>query len=231
MSNFDRMHILLQWGGKLAGGEEWSNSMRMANDATGDVSSNFPDWDTLQGWVDGYMADAVQAFWESTTIHTTAKLSFLKANIVKMDGHYLDQRTHEHTFPDLPGGSNSPQYPNQVALAVSLTTDYTRGPAHRGRFYVPVPAAPLEAATGLITDTSATTFANSAAALVIALSDTPGVDALWRLNVCVMSRAVGKAATNKVRGVAVGRVLDTQRRRRNAIQEDYHEIAVDLGEF
>lgn len=233
MGNFDRQHILVQWGGKLPGNEEWSCGIRMANNFTGDNTSTMPDSSDLQSWLDGAVATAVKEFHQrpATKIHGAAKLSFVKANIIKSDGHYLDTNTHEHVYPDHGGGGSSPLYPNQVALVVSLTTAVGRGPAHRGRFYLPLPTLALDGATGLALGADCAEIAGSAKAFIEALSDTPGVDTSGAVNAVVMSRKTGAPATHRVTGIEVGRVLDTQRRRRRSLLEDYSKVAVDTGVF
>lgn len=233
MGNYDRNHILVQWGGTLPGKEEWSCGVRMANDMVGNNMSSLPSAGELQTWLDGSLKDAVQAFHTRATSHISGwcLLTFVKANIVGMDGRYVDNITHEHVFTPTPGDSVSPLYPNQVALVASLTTGLARGPAHRGRFYMPLPAIALEPSTGAIAVGGAIDVAGSVKTFIEALSDTPGIDIASDVNVCVMSRKTGAAATHKVTGVEVGRVLDTQRRRRRSLDEQYAATDVDLGVF
>jgi len=129
---FDSTHVYVQWGGKLPGNEQWSCGLRMYN-ATGGTLANDPA-------VLNAAAIAISAFHNRATsyISSSAKLSFVKANVIGTDGHYVAPTTLETVLADVPGGgSASNPYPNQVALAVSLVTGFSRGPAHRGRFYLP----------------------------------------------------------------------------------------------
>jgi|EndMetStandDraft_3_1072993.scaffolds.fasta_scaffold85035_2 hypothetical protein len=209
--NFDSSHLYLQWGGKLPGSEVWSCGLRMAiTDAGG--ASNDP-----AGMIAAVTA-AVQAFHVDvrTQISPRALLSFVKLNYIDPTGHYAEDTTYQSLLADIPGGGTvglTP--PNQVAWAVSLVTGYSRGPAHRGRFFIPLPTVPIDV-DGRVTTGTRAPLAASAEALRVALN---AVDAGYK--VAVFSRKLGAPAHRLVTGVQVGRVLDTQRRRRNKLAEAY----------
>ena len=228
---FDRRHVLAQWGGTLSGGEIWSNSLRLASSDTG-PNAPVPVHDTMIEWCNGAAKDAVAAFHGDfgALISTAAKLTFLKLNVVDMNGRYVEQNTIEHVYsPVVPGTSAANPHPTQVTLAVSTTTEFSRGRGHRGRFYLPMPCQAVDATSGLISALNAASVATAAATFIEALADEPGADvATAGMRVCVMSKT---GATNVVIGVEVGRVLDTQRRRRNSLPEDYQSHVVDQGAF
>lgn len=205
---FSTQHWYLQWGGKLPGSEQWSCGLRLAPES-GVTPTNDPAM--LAAAV-----TAVQAFHTSADakVGSVAKLSFVKLNLIGVDGRYVEDVTMETPIADVAGGGASTM-PNQVALAISLVTGFSRGPAHRGRFYIPVPAVPVEATTGLIAAATATTIKGAAQTFVDALNAIPNS------YVAVMSRKFGSPAVRPVTGVEVGRVLDTQRRRRRSLAEQY----------
>jgi len=221
---FDRRHVLAQWGGTLPGGEIWSNSVRLAPSNTG-PASDVPTHEEMVEWMEDLAADAVANFHSrpDTGIHAQAKLTFLKMNVVDMNGHYVENTTLEHVYsPVVSGGSQSVLHPNQCTLVVSTCTEFARGPAHRGRFYLPLCAKALETATGAISAPEAMLVAVSAATFLSELHDQPGIDTggAGDVHVCVMS-SQGTGATNRVTAVEVGTIIDTQRRRRNAMKEAY----------
>lgn len=227
---FDRLHLLLQWGGTLPGGEQWTNSIRLAGSDTGDNPTAVVTWQDLEDWLHGEIKTEVQVWHTSAgaAIHNVVKLTYCKLNYIKMDGHYLDPRTHEHVYaPTVAGNGSASQYPNQVALVVSLTTGLDRGYAHRGRFYMPIPTWAVQA-DGMIAAAQALLTANAAKTFIESVSDMPGLDLPNGPNAVVMS-AHGTGATHPVTGIEVGRVLDTQRRRRAQLAEAYSAVAVDLG--
>lgn len=226
---YDRHHVLAQWGGTLPGGEIWSNSLRLAGDNLG--TGTTPSLGSLEAWCDGPAKDAVAAYVSNSTtkIASGCKLTYLKMNVVDLNGRYVLQNTVEHVFsPVVSGGTSGSVHPNQVTLAVSTTTEFSRGHAHRGRLYLPLPRIDVDAVDGTITAADALGVALATATFIEALADEPGPDLFGGMRVCVMSK-MGTGATNVVTGVEVGRVLDTQRRRRTELPENYQFAEVDQG--
>lgn len=219
---FDRTHLYLVWGGGLPGGEIWSNSLRMTGPNLGDGILGVMTAAQLETWVQGDLKDKVQA-WHTDAqahVHGGATLAFVKGNYVNMAGHYVDAITHEHVYSPAVGGSSSAAvHPNQVSLAVSLATGLERGYAHRGRFYMPLPAIVIRT-DGMISQGDADEVAGAAARFLTALNDWAGLDRPLSENVAVMSKH-GTGATHTVTAVEVGRVMDTQRRRRAEIPENW----------
>jgi len=208
---FDSAHLYLQWGGKLPGNESWSNGLRLRKVGGGVTMSGDPA-SMLAG-----VTTALSAFHQRTTTKTNsmAKLSFVKLNAITTAGTYMTDSTYEQVLADLAGAVASPIYPNQVALAVSLETGFSRGPAHAGRVYLPMPAIDMQA-NGNISTGDAGPVGVSFDTL---LSDLNAVDAAYE--VAVFSRKLGAATNRKVTGVRVGTILDTQRRRRRSLIENY----------
>lgn len=132
---------------------------------------------------------------------------------IGLDGKYptaAESLTFLRTTPFASTGQGG--YP-QIALVLSLRTARPRGYASNGRMYVPSALRP-EATTGRITDAQAGAAAQAAAAFI------GSVNAIGMGTVQVMS-AVGGGISANVTEVRVGRVMDTQRRRRNGIPEEY----------
>jgi hypothetical protein len=207
---FDSRHYYCQWGGTLPGNDEWSCGIRLAPN---DPQSAVNDPALL-----AKVATAIQKF------HTTAGagisgraiLTFVKCNLIEADGHYSEGVTYEQVMANVPGGggsTNSP--PNQIALAISLTTAVSRGPAHRGRFFAPMPIY-LLANDGRISTADQALAKTTATTLLTELNA-----ASANTKVAVYSRKRLAPAHRIVTGIAVGRVYDTQRRRRNKLVEAY----------
>ena len=207
---YDSNHLYLQWGGKLPGGEQWSCGLRLygpSATAVADAVSLSDD-----------MVAPIRAFHVSTSsyICAPAKLSFVKLNAIGVDGKYMSPSTNEQIVADVAGGGPStPQHPNQVALAISLETGFTRGPAHSGRFYMPLPGFAV-GTDGLIAASDRDLVKGAATTLLTSINAT---NSTWKVG--VFSRKVGVAGHRAVTSIAVGRVLDTQRRRRRSLPESY----------
>lgn len=228
---FDRTHLLLQWGGTLLGGEIWSNSLRMAGPNLGNDPIGIIPHDQVQSWLEGEVKSEVSTWHSSAgaSIHSSCKLTYVKLNYIDINGHYYDPTTHEYVYPTpVAGATSSPLLPSQCCVVVSLVTGLDRGWAHRGRFYSPAPAITLSPVDGLMDTTKATSIGAAAKVFLESLSDYPGLDPPTSPNAVVMS-AKGTGATHPVTGVEIGRVIDTQRRRRNALKEQYVLTPVDLG--
>lgn len=207
---FDSGHWLLQWGGKLPGNEGWSCSLRMALTGGPVVIA-----DAEQTAI----SNAVSAFHTAinSQISSLAKLSFVKFNAIDVDGHFVSQATNQTVLADIPGGivQTSPNFPNQIAWAVTTTTGFTRGLAHKGRFYIPLPTG-APAADGLMSANAASQLKGTANTLLTALNAVS-----TGLKVAVFSRKLNAPTHRLITGIAVGRALDTQRRRRRKLLELY----------
>jgi hypothetical protein len=206
---FSSAHLYLQWGGVLPGGDDWSCGLRIA-----------PTGGTAIAYSDAMLtacAAAVAAFHANGELSPRALLQFTKLNVIGTDGRYTEEVTHEHVHANVGGGGlDTRTPPNQVALAISLTTGVSRGPAHRGRFYMPLPAIQV-ASDGLIPTDARDVVVIAAQGFLASLNAAQPAGQ----SVAVMSRKLGSAAHRPVTGIQVGRVLDTQRRRRNKLAESY----------
>jgi hypothetical protein len=216
VGDFDSEHIYVQWGGKLPGGEQWSCGLRLASTTpTQPVDPDVVNGTGLQTSI----KNAIVAFHQSdkTNLGTGAKLSFVKTNVIDVTGHYKDPgATNEIVLADLPGAGTSPQvFPNQVALVVTFTTNFNRGPAHSGRIYLPLFNSVLDS-SGLVPAANADLVSQAADTLIASLNSTGG-----QFTPAVFSRKTGAARHHQITGNRVGRVLDTQRRRRRSLPELY----------
>jgi len=235
--DYDRKHLQLSWGGNLPGAEGWSCSLHLANDGSDiALADTFLEAVDVNSWVSGFIKDAIAAFHgrATTGINTYADLRWAKLALVQADGHYPPTGVpgvYTWSSPVAGGGGSSyGTYPNQVALAVTMLAAITRGPAHIGRFYLPIPAFGI-GTDGRITAAQADGVAASAKTFLEALSDVPAVDVGGSPEVSLMSRKAGAAATHNVASIKVGRVPDTIRSRRRSLGESYSTTTVDFGTF
>jgi hypothetical protein len=207
---FDSSHVYVQWGGKLPGGEQWSCGFRMWK--TG--GSTEADGAGLLVSVSAALATFHGR--AATAINTKALFSYVKTNTLGTDGRYVGAGTNEATYADLPGGQVSgAMFTNQTTVAVTLQTGFSRGPAHQGRFFLPLPALDLDA-TGRMSVATAAAIKGSCATLLTNVNANTSGHVM-----VVMSRKAGAPGHRAVTGFEVGTVLDTQRRRRRSLIENY----------
>lgn len=209
---FDSPHIYVQWGGKLPGAEQWSCGLRLRKKTGTAVPA---DANTLLVGISAAVATMHSA--AATNLGTGAKLSYVKVNTIATTGQYADPNgTVQALYADTPGaGTSSQTFPNQVAMAVTWTTGYTRGPAHKGRFYLPLFNSSI-GADGLIPAAAAISLSGS---IDTFLTNLNAVNTAFE--VAVFSRKLGMPGNRKVTGNLIGRALDTQKRRRRSLVEDY----------
>ena len=213
-------HLLLAWGGRMPGDEQWTNTLRMRPQALG-----LPEQTVLDGWLQGGFKDALSAFWGaiSNNIGAGTWLDWMKANAVDTTGHYRDPTTNRYDFPT-PVQGTSVVPPNQLSYVISTLTGIPRGRAHIGRFFIPATSGlAISATTGLVTSDVSTVYLNDAATFLNALNDTASFATIQRA-VCAVMSSLGTGTTYTVTGVGGGLVVDTQRRRRASLEENRIEV-------
>lgn len=132
------------------------------------------------------------------------------------DGKGGDQKTLVPTIqvpfsPAKHAGGAAALLPYEVSCCLTLNTD-TRGPSTRGRLYLAGLTTDFLGTEGMFATTKtrgvAARFGDS---IIQPIHD----NTTWRFNIISRRHATGR----EVQGVSVGQVPDSQRRRRNALQE------------
>lgn len=189
-------------------------------------------------------APIVQAWWQQTGAFTspnnfeapnTHRLTELKVAQIDLDGTYIDGTySYSHFYlPPIAGGATKRDGQSaQQTIAATLLTAVPRGLASKGRIYLPPSWHYIPQSTdGLIPSGDASALANSVKTLINQLNALPDFGP-----VMVMSKGKGvpsynatkhrveydypnPGASNAVTAVRVGRVVDTQRRRRRSLPE------------
>lgn len=159
--------------------------------------------------------DAITAF-HNTSLHASeARLTMIKLNEIGTDGRYTNQGDtvlHEFETPVRGVSANTPA--PQTSLAITLRTNKRRGRAHAGRFYTPLPGYSL--VKGMLSPADQQSAVNTATTMLEAVTA-----ALPDGYAPAVMSDLGTGESEIVRYVAVGRVLDTIRSRRNAFTEEY----------
>jgi hypothetical protein len=123
-------------------------------------------------------------------------------------------------------GGTTRQAP-QVSIAVSLNSDPLTRPVNRGRYYLPPPAEPVEQ-DGRYSAATMTQVMGTQKTFLDTVNDAWGTETSqdWELVIAARTRPYESVPTAHypvapVREIRVGRVLDTQRKRRNGLVEAY----------
>lgn len=224
-------HFLLAYGGTIMSGSEvWSNSIRFASQEENESGLLIDEASALEHARTNIAA--LFAKTQSLMANTTA-VKWIKFNRIGADGRY-ESETESNTLwldgaAEIKGTSSGQVLPPQCTIAVSWTTARQRGPASRGRIFIPQPALGSNYQTGvgagLLAPVGAANLATAMKDFLVGLGNWPGID-LTDYVPSVVSN-VGEGASEPITGVEVGTVIDTQRRRRNALTEVYSRVELD----
>jgi len=146
----------------------------------------------------------------------------IKVAACDTSGHYLVEP--KIYSPGTTNGGTLTQILPQSTSVLSLRTPTTLGKANYGRMYLPHTIVPLD------NGTPTATFGSATAAVALAQTMLDGVNNIFNAGaepgiIQIMS-ATGTGLSRPVTRCAVGTVNDTQRRRRNQLQEVYAFAAV-----
>lgn len=240
-------HTLVSFGGKLGiapSQDAWQCGVRIMQARTG---ADWHDTDTdaslsnpalymtrlaagLKAWFTRAAVTAAGS--EFMGLRGDATLEWLKVNNItggllgkgNPGGKYANQGTsnvYTYTSPVGAGSvvgvaSNIPPF---VTVAVSFTTDKTRGRGHRGRIYLPLGFTSQN--TGRINGSQIPQALGTAKALLDALN-AANDQASNGTDLAVDAVVAGIDGTlNLIRGISVGDVYDVQRRRKEQLVETY----------
>lgn len=202
-------HTRLTMGGTLGGTpslfadapEIWSCTIN--GETTGPITQARVDaaWDSAATFIGAVCSSAVHLTYLKMAV--TDATNHIPGEVLRHDG--------------LESGTGSVAYPYQVACAVTLRTAI-RGPGGRGRFYIPLPDASMHMADGTFADSDRDDIAEAAQTFLHSLI---AVDNADLGAIIVASQRHGNVT---VTDIQVGNVPDTQRRRRNALVEDYGDL-------
>lgn len=194
-------------GDSYSGTEEWQTGIRLMG-TTPPTTAQMEAVDT-----------AVSAFLATTDLRFPSGFRYIGLKWAPQDanGRYPEgEDAVEWLRPTPLAGNVSGGFP-QIALVTSWRTARSRGRASNGRSYWPSVQV-VASTTGRFPLAAGTSVAAAAATLISQL-EAAGIG-----TPAVMS-AVGAGITEPITGVRVGLVMDTQRRRRNGISEEYTETA------
>jgi len=147
-----------------------------------------------------------------------SSLFSIKVAAIGTDGAYLtDPKTAETDTPD--AGTAVGVLP-QNTVVLSLRSGFTLGKGNFGRMYLPHTTLGTVATTPYAAEANAAAIASAGRTFINHVTGTINAATTAVLFPAIMSQAAGTPSRG-VTAVAVGRVTDTQRRRRNRLLEQY----------
>lgn len=222
---YDRQSIYVTFGGSLATTEEWTTGLHYAHPehGAGDHNVTTAEWAalvntaTLMTDLETLLTTWFKSGDGGSGIGGLATLSWVKLAWLDLDGHYLSDPPLVREFaPQLPPVATP--HPPQVSYVISLRSAGTLGDANYGRMYCPPPFWLVGQSNGLASTSQATSARVAAKTMINGITaklngPVPGLAPV------IMSKK-GIGTTKQVMRLGVGRVLDTQRRRRRSLDED-----------
>lgn len=217
-------HVLIAFGGTLpartAADEIWSCTIRAFPGATGGPA-NMGGAGVDYGAYATALAPALKAWFTGGTVNpvsTQCNLTYVKVNPIGPDGKYSDDDASNTVAISGANGQSSLAGISFTCLATSWGSDKLRGPASRGRMYLPTYAG-APAGTAVATTSHRANVLSYSLALVSAIrTPTAGLNG-GQMTPALVSPIGG--AWSYIRTARVGDVWDTQRRRKNAVAEQY----------
>ena len=215
-------------------GETWSNSYRFSQRTRASMTpvvgqNNITDAETLQAVADGVGGlNGGNVYPATFRAGLSAALNIygVRVNAISDGGALVAAAEHVKAVPA--AGQGTATRPLQVALCVTLNSGAAYGRHYRGRVFFPALAGPaLSSSTLRVSPTDRQTWATALAGL---LADIGGaINAEHEFVVpyvpVVYSRATGQLLA--IQNISVGDVLDTQRRRRDALRENRTLLLVE----
>lgn len=172
------------------------------------------------GWTEANQKAIGEVVWEylddiKSLQCTTFTWKEVRVSAINADGT-VENGASVGTITSPLAGTGTQSMPPQVAVVSSLVTG-GRGPRNRGRLYLPAFTAPT--ATGIVVSAGGITTVNNATKTAIL-----AFNAITGIRCAVVSRT--HATYSDVTFVRVGDQLDTQRRRREGVRENYTSLAI-----
>lgn len=211
-------HNVLRLSGTLPGGEAWSVSPKFI----GNFGPLVTGYDALDRWSRAAAVAGGPTFFPSNLrrlLSGVVQLTTVRAEHRGADGELVDAA--EFVLPDPIGGQGQAFLPYQCAWVSSLRTGRPGG-RYRGRLYWPCYGAVLETTSLRIPTATVAAVTADVATLLTALAGAAAPDAV--LVPAVVSLTGGHAS--RVTTVVGGDIVDTQRRRRDALAEGYSVVAL-----
>jgi len=219
-------------GTSFSGAEIWSTGFFLGSETTAapEVTAPAPN----------YIADHWETFFEHAQSEVAWSWQTTEVKVAKLDqaGETIEDEVEYYTYPSpIVGGKTSNGYPPQISIVATLQSSNVRGLASKGRMFLPG-LAPNIGQFGKIDATQLGTIATNFNSFLSAVNDDTGVPGkvilasfghITARDLSGKPTGWGPGENKLVEHVRFGDVFDTQRRRRNALNETYINRDVSQG--
>lgn len=227
LGNYKHSFLKISFGGDIFGDQdEWTCSINVGKN---DEDFNFgSDWNP-EDLAYEHAMDIKSWFTDiKSGISVNANLRWVKLAIIGIDGKYTGAPVIHDLAEPAYGAYYQQAVVPQSSVALSMTTDVRRGPGKDGRIYPPLTGSVISnGREGNVID-KLDSFEKLISTINREYLSLLGPN--YRVIVAAREGKTGPAINAEVTGVRVGDVIDTQRKRRNKMQENYtsKKLTVDL---
>ena len=217
---YNRPFIKITFGGTIASTNEiWACGFHLIN--TQDTPSYLPWFNTVGASLDQIGAKVI-AFLSNaqSRVPAGAQVDWIKAALIGTDGKYMEDSIEA---PLTGVGGSSGGYIPQASLCVTMVSDKWKDPGRYNRLYLPV-SNQFVGSDWKATTTQATAVATNFKTMLLEIETLlQAIPATHDTFAGVVS-GTGAGSQRLVDSVQVGVLVDTQRRRRNKLAEDYQNV-------
>lgn len=166
-----------------------------------------------------------------TTLMTNANMrwaDYSRLNYVRIAAVNIDTTEDDPAllFEDsTPAAGATAQVIPQASLVLSLRSGLTTGSANFGRMYLPHTEPNLQASSPFVATATTSALATAAATFINGVNTDVNAVTTQEATAMIMTQVTG-GISKKVNQVAIGNVIDTQRRRRNQLPETYSFLPI-----
>lgn len=218
-------HFKFTFRGHFDGTPEfWSFGCHFRRDVENQPDAELSDID------ESGVTSAIATLMADASFGTVTRLDDWRAYVIGTDGKMQGNAPLLHTVdPGSPiAGTGGMNFPPQVCV-VATKVAANRGPAKRGRMYLPCLGATIGTG-GVLSTTNAMNIAVAVSAFLKGISDSIDlpltVDSSAGIN--VSDRPVSTGTIQEIDHIEVGRAFDTMQSRRTSLLEDYQaDSAID----
>jgi alkaline phosphatase len=219
---YDQEFLKVTWGFKLLTTDEIAQTSLNFSDSTSPTYDAFTALASIDIAVLGpLLITRMSTLMSTSALHWAnySTLNYVRVAGVLMSAAEIDPaKVYDDATPAQGTGTNVPP---QCTLVASTRSGLSSGVANFGRMYLPHTLPALE---GALPTTSAANTAAIAAAFATFVNgcntDIQANDGTQTSEAMIMTQVTG-GFSKKIAQVAVGNVIDTQRRRRNQLAETY----------
>jgi hypothetical protein len=216
--------IKLTFGGKISKDDIWVNSLHVsaaneAQDETGTITT------AMVAKLPALFNHVKTRYCDTNGLVSYATLEYIKvAAIDPVTGKYIGQPATYYPAAPVQGTATSWHVAPQDSVVASFQTTIRSGKASKGRIYLPAGFAETQPSTGLIADNQVAQVAAIVKGLIEDFNSELGSEGInAEVGVASAGQNIVFAQIGKVK---VGNRMDTQRRRRNRLEESYTTVTI-----